>query len=103
MAKQKRTLTNIRKWAEKMGYEIKDAPIVPWKPRVVVTVSDRLYFELEIRESTIYHSCRGGMQGNPAGLFVTTHEKGNYRTYAWHQRSQREAIEYMERDIKSNS
>lgn len=96
---KKRTFTNIRKWAEKMGYEVEDRNLVSWKPRIMVKVNEKLRFELEVRESTVYHSIRG-MKGNAGGLYVTAHITGRNRSYDFHQASQRVAIESMESDIK---
>jgi len=99
----KKTFTKIRKWAEEMGYTVEDKNLVSWKPRVIVRANENIYFEAEINESTMYTSVRGGRKGNPAGLYITTHEKDNYRSYSWHQPSQRVAIEFMENRIEETN
>ncbi|UUV46906.1 hypothetical protein [Bacillus phage vB_BanS-Thrax4] len=104
MTKQRRTFTVIRKWAEKMGYTVEDTWAYGDQDACRVVVSEKLSFKLEMRKSTIYQSIRG-QRGDCAGLYLTEERKREEgepyrRNYAFHQRSQREAIEDMERDIK---
>lgn len=96
----KRTFTNIRKWAKEMGYEVQDKRGYGGAPQIKIIINDKLYFEAEMKESTIRHTIRG-TQGSPSGLHITTFETGFNRHFAWHQRSQKDAISYMERDIKN--
>lgn len=90
--------TKIRKWATAKGFEVKDVVAYTTKPVIRVLINDDLYFEIDERESTIYHSIHG-VRGNPKGLYLSTEGKGR-RGYAFHKTSQSSAIEDMENVIK---
>ena len=82
-----------------MGYEVQEKRGYGGTPKIKIIINDKLYFEADMKESSIRHTIRG-KQGNPAGLHITTFETGCHRHYAWHQRTQVDAITYMERDIQ---
>ena len=100
----KRTFTKIRKWAEENGYKIEETWAYGDQDAIRVIVSEKQSFKLEVRKSTIYMSIRG-QRGDCGGLYLTEElkrEEGEpyRRNYAFHQASQRVAIESMESDIK---
>lgn len=104
MTKQRRTFTKIRKWAEENGYKIEETWAYGDQDAIRVIVSEKQSFKLEMRKSTIYMSIRG-QRGDCGGLYLTEElkrEEGEpyRRNYAFHQASQRVAIESMESDIK---
>lgn len=96
-----KTFTKIRKWAEEKGYKVEERNYS--RPSIRVVISEEQSFELDMRESTIYHSIRG-MKGDCAGLYLAENLKpksGKFiRSYSFHQRTQKEAIESMEKDIR---
>lgn len=95
----KNKFTKIRKWAKEKGYEVIERRGYGGAPQIKIVINDKLYFEAEMKESSITHTIRG-KQGYCAGLYITTFETGYNRHYAWHQRTQVDAIKYMERDIE---
>jgi len=104
MAKQRRTFTVIRKWAEANGYKVEETWAYGDQDAIRVHINEKLSFKAEMRKSTIYQSIRG-QRGDCAGLYITEdikHEAGTTwrRSYAFHKPSQKYAIESMESDIR---
>ena len=95
-----KTFTKVRKWAEERGYKVEDVKGFGGLPCIVIhTVMEGhvIPFELEIRESTIYHSIRG-MKGRPKGMYLSV--RGGRSSSALHQSTQGIAITVMENRMK---
>ena len=94
--------TKIIKWAKENNYEVLDEiSEYSHEYRVTIRVED-LKFEIENRESTIYHSIRG-MKGKPKGIRLQTQRSGGVeysRPFSDIYKTQSEVIEEMEYIIK---
>jgi hypothetical protein len=94
-----KTFTKIRKWAETNGYEVEERNVS--RPAITVRVNKELSFDLDERESTIYHSIKG-IRGNCAGLYISTQARPDgkwIRPHSFHIGTQGKAIEEMEAEI----
>lgn len=96
-----KTFTKVRKWAQDNGYEVKDVRGYGGLPKIEIT-SPEFLFELEMRESTIYYSVRGGMKGNRAGMYLSSvpNDGKFHRNYSFHKDSQKDAINDMKSEIE---
>lgn len=97
------TFTKIIKWAESKGYQVRKSENINM---IHVKVNEKISFNIDSRESSVFRSCKGGLSGQPKGLFLggeLVNWKGeSYRFSSDRYTTQKELIMSLERKIRES-
>lgn len=95
--------TKVIKWAEANGYRVTKAERINM---IHIRVNETIKFSVDTRESSVFRSCKGGLKGQPKGIFLggtIVNWQGKPYTFSSDRyETQKDLIASLERKIKES-